>query len=221
MVGATRLELVTLCSQSSAGVLRPVRWLSCAPSRTVFVSLMAIEAYGVYGEFCGEQRRATHHVTHHVTHHGGPPLALGREQRRLLLKPFAREKHEEFRRWLEMGGLPPTGMVEELVVRLDAESLAIKGARPRRKAPWSAMLRRLNPREDARVGKNLARAADSLERRGLVWLKPPRTEDYRRRKSCGLTDLGRIQAVREVEALAAPAEPKESRQSEIVDPHYL
>ena len=146
-------------------------------------------------------------------------MALGREQRRLLLALYERE-HEEVTRWLEIGGLPPAGMVEEPVVRFDADSLVIKGTRPRREAPWSAMLRRLNRCGNARVGKNLARAADSLETRGLIWLKPSRTGNYRRRQSCGLTDLGRFQAAREVAALAAPDEPKEPRESEIVEPHY-
>ena len=181
----------------------------------MFVGPIVPEAYGEYGAFCGERMRATQHVTHH----GGPSLALGREQRRFLLALYEREQ-QEFARWLKMRGLPRPGMVEELVVQLDEESLALKGATLRWEAPWSAMLRRLNPSGDARAGKNLARAADRLEARGLIWVKPSRTGHYRRRMGCGLTELGRSEAAREVEALSDPAERKVSRESELVEPHY-
>ena len=125
-----------------------------------------------------------------MTHHGGPLLALGGVQRSLLQALYDREQ-EELKRSLETGALTQAMIVEASLGRDDDQAVVIKEVRPRLEAPWSAVIRRLNPSGDVSSGNNLARVADALEKRGLIWIKPPRTSGHRRRKSCGLTDLGR------------------------------
>ena len=150
-------------------------------------------------------------------------MRLGRDQIRLLVALYKREE-EEYVWWKAVDALPLAGIDTAFADGGDGSRRKVKNFSPSRTAPWPAIIHRLNPKGDSRLGNNLARAADSLERHGLVWLEPPRTTRHRRRATCGLTDHGRAEAARRVARDAGehnqPEDRTETYGSDLVAPYY-
>ena len=137
-------------------------------------------------------------------------MRLGRDQIRLLVALYKREE-EEYVWWKAVDALPLAGIDTAFADRADGSRREVKNFSPSRKAPWPAIIHRLNPKGESRLGNNLARAADSLERHGLVWLEPPRTTRHRRRATCALTDDGRAEAARLVAREASKRDQPDGR----------
>lgn len=150
-------------------------------------------------------------------------MGLGRRQKQLLVEIYKREE-EEYARWRDTDALPLAGTAEERAVGLDRAAPAVKSPFPRLEARWHTIVRRVKLDDDPRVEKNLARVADSLEDRGLIWIKPPRTGSYRLIETCGLTRRGRVEAsrqfIRQPKVRAPAVASTATRHSEIVGPHY-
>lgn len=151
-------------------------------------------------------------------------MRLGQKQKDLLVELYQREE-EEYARWRDSGGLPLAGIPEERSVGLEATGPETKAPAPNVAAPWSALLRRMTPEGASEPDGNLARMADALEARGLIWISPPKEEGRRRlRKACGLEMPGRVEAQRELarrrQASARVEQQPGTRFSAIVKPHH-